>query len=343
MHACSIVNPDPGEENVLEQTRQAQLENVSRLGAVPILNQSVEISNRLVDASNQLQQELNLNNLEQVRQIWKELGLTLARYEIYDHEANRVTFGLTRFPVDPEFIEERIADSSPTADEISSRPTLFTPFNTIEYLIFGDDAMILDKLASNPRRLVYLNQLVAYTDSIVQEFLKKWSDEQADYESALEIGVYGSQNKIANSMIKSIEFARRFRLGVALGDFQGGEPDPELLEAFRSEFSLEFLKANFEEFKLAFFGNYPDAVQEIGFHDYLLAVDQAEVADEFTQVLSNIDAQLLDMDILKDELIQNPDKVRALRDEYETLSRLLKLDLPNATGVVVIFFVCDKD
>jgi len=133
-------------------------------------------------------------------------------------------------------------------------------------------------------------------------------------------------------------------LGRPLGEANGGTPDAEELEAFRSDSSLYLMKSNIQELQNVFTGNYKENTRQIGFDEYLRDLEndalRFRIKDAFTKV--NFEIETFDQS-LNLTLQNDPEKVLKLKDACSELLVLIKVDMASFIGSIITFNDNDGD
>ena len=133
-------------------------------------------------------------------------------------------------------------------------------------------------------------------------------------------------------------------MGRPLGEANGGTPDAEELEAFRSDSSLYLMKSNIQELQNVFTGNYKENTRQIGFDEYLRDLEndalRFRIKDAFTKV--NFEIETFDQS-LNLTLQNDPEKVLKLKDACSELLVLIKVDMASFIGSIITFNDNDGD
>ncbi|MEM6528947.1 MAG: imelysin family protein, partial [Chloroflexota bacterium] len=218
----------------------------------------------------------------------------------------------------------------------------------LEYFIFGDD--VLASLTEVQNRRDYAAGLAADIRRVADELVVEWTPQNSGYGDRF-INADGEANSVrssvsmvTNEMIAELEDVARFWLGGPLGYRDGGEPQPDLVEAPYSGTSTAKLIANLEGFQMALNGT-GEAPSMADYLDFLGAELDGEPLSDVLN--AQIDTTIAALQAIESPLhiavVEDTVTVEAAYDEAVTLLRLVKTDTASQLGITVTFTDNDGD
>lgn len=348
----SCKNDDTSPSNDTEVLLRAQLRNIYENEVIGLNTDFVQATTILEQVAKTFQNEVNSQNLEQAREQWRNVQLIWKRLELYDlgDVANSfVAFEINRWPTNPTRIENNIIGTEPLNESfIASQGSSSKGISGIEYLLFpseeNQDILTLFSGENANRRTQYL---VAMTENLsikAVELNNIWEAYSPTFTTALENGINGGQNQVANAMITLIEEIILSKLGRALGDANGGTIAIDELEAFRSAFSKSIIQQHLIALERCYSGNFSSTTSTTGFDDFLMRLDQAVLAERIEDQFAACQTALNGISgSIADALQTNSTSTMALRTAFRDLLVLIKVDMANTLGVTVTFNDNDGD
>ncbi len=170
-----------------------------------------------------------------------------------------------------------------------------------------------------------------------------WVQYSSNFEHAIERKIGGGQNQIANSLVSYLEQMVKMSLGKALGENNGGKVDFRLLEAYKSDASLDFLKSGFSEWKSCFYGDFKNSRNNYGFDDYLIEMDNKKLAIRIENTIKDCELALANLKSLNQDLNTHPEKVSTLKKKFNELTVFIKTDLSSFIGATITVNDSDGD
>ena len=331
------------------------LENIAQNVILPYHQQFAQSARDLQNATLALQQTPTEQTLELAQTAWRNANHAWQHatlFQVGGLELMILHNQISKTPSNTGFIESFIAEAD-TIDAafIESTGSTARGLPALEYLLFdpaGNDG-VLAALRGDARRLAYV---VALAENITQKadaLVDFWSPDGGNqagvFAAADDKGgkVSGSINLLTNEMIALSELAVRDYLAAPLGLLSGGEPDPTLVQAFRSQDSLAQIKSHVEALERTFTG-----ADGLGFDDYL---DFMRATYGYGLLSTHIEKQLADtLDALNaielplsEAVLETPELVQAAYDEARLLVIAFKVDMGGHLGVTVTFSDSDGD
>ena len=299
-----------------------------------ILNQATEIFTTTPNEA----------NLTSLRNAWKEVAISFSKVQIGnlgDIQTSAVYLSIYSWDANESKIEEFLATSTPISEsEIISLSAKARGLAAIEYLIFENDAARTISLFSNQRRKDFLFSLGKNIVSKINSLDNQWKEYSTNFNNNTSTGINGSINFIVNQMNFLLENVRRFKVGEPAGIENSSTIDVSLLQADKSEISLEMIKENIASIKTAYYGNTE------GLDDYVSSISKNEdvneaIANTFSAIENNIAS--LSNSSLKNAITANNSQVTELHENIKDLIILIKVDVASILSITVTFTDNDGD
>lgn len=225
-------------------------------------------------------------------------------------------------------------------------------FPSVEYLIFGSangTAAIVSKFEAETQRGNFLTALTANLRDRTQAVVDAWNG--AYYTEFLQnkgTDAGSSTSHLYNEFVRSFEAAKNFKLGLPLGKRPGQtQSEPQLVEAYYSGHSLEFLRLHLTAIENIWYGKSKTGQDGTGFREYLEKVEggAALIASTETQLaaLHTALAAVPDSPDLSNQITAGSASLENLYTEIQKLTRYLKSDLSSLLGIAITFSSGDGD
>jgi predicted lipoprotein len=310
----------------------------------PAITKFVLDASNLNQATTNFIAQTNAENLLVLQNLWKTVALSYAKTEIGnlgDIQTSAVYLSMYSWGANEIKIEELIA-STTTIDEnnINSMPTKTRGLTAIEYLLFSGDLKAIINSFSNERRKEILTALVKNLHSKSISLHEQWEIYTDFFINNTAIGINGSINLIVNQLNFLLEDVLRFKIGEPAGLDNSSNANTALLQAYRSEISLEIIQENIAAAKVVYYG-IPD-----GLDDYVSSITGSEdintsIATAFSGIENNIAS--LSNTSLKNAIENNNFAVNELYHHIKNLIVLIKVDVASSLSVTVTFTDNDGD
>ncbi|MEL6668415.1 MAG: imelysin family protein [Bacteroidota bacterium] len=348
---CSCGN----KEERLVNARANQLSDLYEHGAKPAFELFAIQTEQLHESINSLTQAPDEAKLADSRSAWVAAATTYKRCELYfvgEVDRTRLKNKIHRWPANILEIKEVLESESRSVETLSQANTYTVGLAAVEYLLFdqlaADSAMGSD-LGESPE-LDYLLLLSEYLMAIAKELEQAWGQYKEEFISATDLGVFGSQNRMINSLVFHLEESVRYRLGIPLGEENQGNSQPTQIESPYAQISLGMLKAGFLETEKILSGNYSPDVQGFGFFDYLMEIGEDErIVLRLEETIEAIDAQINEIESrntatdLASLIADDKASVESLQAKFTDLLTVVKVDLTSLIGATVTLNDTDGD
>jgi uncharacterized protein len=337
--------------------RALMLKNYAENLIVPAYRDVQASVDQLVSALDTFSGDITLQNLESAQSAWTHA------YGEWMH-ANAFNVGPAAEEGLNKSLQEEISTFPASTDKInaaiSSGQFNFNDFNrdargflALEYLLFAGQEVsnddVLDLFQSQASRKAYLTQCALNIRSRINAVVSEWENGyQATFLSRAGTDVGSSASQLYNEFVKSFEATKNFKIGLPLGKRPGQTmAEPQLVEAYYSGQSLDFLKLHLTAIENIYFGKSKNGTSGPSFKDYLESVTGGPALVEST--LSQWEAVLDAFDDVPtssslSELIENnAQPVEDLHLELQKHTRFFKSDMSSLLGIAITFSSGDGD
>ncbi|HMQ48949.1 MAG TPA: imelysin family protein [Saprospiraceae bacterium] len=224
-------------------------------------------------------------------------------------------------------------------------------FLAMEYLIFGkttDSADVLAQFVASPSRREHLLALAGQLKGLVDEVVADWATYEAAFVTNVGTDVGSSVSQLYNEFVRSFESIKNFKVGLPAGKRPGQTmPEPHLVEALYSSYSLEMLRLHLEAIEHIYYGESADGTTGVGLIDYVEAVEGGAQLVVATQAQWQLVKQALDQipsdRPLSELMAENNAQIDALHTELQKHTRFFKSDMSSLLGIAITFSSGDGD
>ncbi len=283
---------------------------------------------------------------------WEEASIAFEHIQVYSFQ--RVMPYMTQLdsaPTNIPFIEDYIELEEPgtiDAEFVSLLGSSSKGLPALEYLIFSEDA--LADLTETQNRRDYAVAAAADIRRVADQLVTEWTPGEGGYADRFisadgePASVRSSVSMITNEMIAGLEDVARFWLGGPLGYRNGGEPQPDLVEAPYSNTSVSKLVANLEGVQMALNG-HEDVPSLADYLDFLGAeLDGEPLSEVLNAEIEALIEQLNSIDgPLQTAVVEDTATVEETYEQAVDLLQLVKTDTANQLGITVTFSDNDGD
>lgn len=271
-----------------------------------------------------------------------------AQYEFGPAESNFLRNSFNNFPVNVGQLETSISTGNHHFDIYD---TYDKGLPALDYLLFGlgDDLETMvsafDDVENNENRRAYLTLLIEDMQTRLTQILAEWNGNYK-YNFVENTGTAdgSSLSLLVNGFNKNYELIKRDRIGIPSGVYTLNIPNPEKVEAFYSQISLELAMESIKAAQQFYIGMTGDGFDGIGFDDYLKEIN----AQKNGQSLDEIIKTQFELIVQKLNLLETPlskavgtdDTTPALQEVYTELSKQvvnIKTDLPANLCVAITY------
>ena len=290
----------------------------------------------------------NANNAEtsfvQLQEKWKNAVLKFHGVKVYEFGPSAsvgLRAALGTFPTDTSKILSNSSDAnvnlalSVNIDAIG--------FSALEYIFFRQNAKT--KLIADANLRSYVDKLIFKITNEVNTVYTAWNSSYgATFSESTGTESTSGFSLLINEYNKEYELAKNAKLGIPIGKQSLGIPQIQYIESPYAKISLLILKENLSTLKDLFLGKGQNGSENLGFDDYLHALEKASLVSSINLGFSGIENDLNGLsDNILAEIHNNPSKLDALYTKMQNLVVHLKTDMTSAFGVLITYQDNDGD
>jgi len=332
--------------------RQALLESMVTDTILPLHQELADSALQLEAIAIAFQDNTNEETLLAFQEAWKDTSIAYETIQVYRFQ--RVMPFLTQIDSNPPnipFIEGYIdfePEGSINAEFVASLGSSSKGLPALEFLIFVDDASII---LDNVNRLDYAVGVASDIRSVSDELVIQWTPDAGGFADRFLDGdgelsnVRSSISMLTNEIIAELEDVARFWLGNPLGYSDGGEAQPDLVEAPYSQTSIDKLIANLNGVSIALNGYDDDAIALVDLLDFFGAeLDGEPMSVVLNEQITLVQEQLIALEMpLQEAVLDDNENVTVAYDDAVRLLQLVKTDMASQLGITVTFSDNDGD
>lgn len=322
--------------------RTLQLNTVFNESIVDVHQDFVTAAQTLVTALVELQESPTAITLSTAKERWQQVMEVWKRCELYDVgdiNDSFIHFTIQRWPIDVErLVEELETEEEIDESYISQRGSSIVGLSTIEYLLFHDDeATILQRLETDSQYSSYVRYTGEYLLTQAEQLQNDWTAYGPVYVDAVQNGIEGGQNMLANALIAYLEETIKLRIGDPFGEDDGLIIEEDL-EAPYARLSLEFIEVGFGEWINVYRGEFPSSLENYGFDDFLVELNYADLDSQIEAAILECQnaIQVLKGTSLREQLTSNAPGIELLQSKWRALLVLIKVDLSTKLDITVV-------
>jgi hypothetical protein len=246
------------------------------------------------------------------------------------------------FPANTTKIETFIA-AGDTSFQNFNRDT--RGFLALEYLLF-DEAN--GSLLADTKRQAYCDALIRHLRTRVNEVNSAWATYTTTFAAADGTDVGSSTSQLYNEFVRSFESIKNFKVGLPAGKRPGQtQPEPQLVESYHSDKSLEMMKLHLAAIEKIYAGIGANGQDGLGLKDYVQSVvGGPELVTATEAQWAKVNAALAAVPTdrpLSDLMAENHPTVDALHTELQKHTRYFKSDMSSLLGIAITFSSGDGD
>jgi len=315
-------------------------------------NEIFPLHTQLVEETKTLKEKVTLfsttqteANFIELQNQWKKTTKTWKRCELFDIgiiNTSFIHYRIHRWPIDTDKIESYIDGINPiNISFIENKGSSTKGIAAIEYILFNYNKT---SILTDQRKIDYLKALATNLHNNTIELHSLWKTYENSFKETVENGISGSQNRLLNAIVSSIEETIQTKIGKALGSKNGGNIDTHELEAYRSEYSLELMQSTLLSIKNCFTGDFGTNTRKIGFNSYIIAFENETLITEINAAILNCETQLEAINqSLEATIINDTNQVALLKESFKELLYLIKIDVSSFIGSTLTFNDNDGD
>lgn len=336
--------------------RKAMLANLAENVILPAYDSLDMATSHLHESAEDLSQSTSAENVNQVRDAWKD-ALTQWQYAgVYDFgpasDRGLVSF-FNLYPVSTAHIDENIATGNYNLESAANIDAV--GLEAIDYLLFGIESnaeLLATFFTENPDYLTYLLDNTNLLKTKAHATLSDWeTDYGTTFKNATGTDIGSSLGQLVNASIQFLEVhIRDAKIGIPAGArSSSGIALPLQVEAYyNGSVSKEMLVKGIAGWQNMFNGNSRNGNQGTGLDDYLkflgTSFDGNPLHEEINARFNNATAQTEGLSTdLKTAVVDQQDECLQIFDELQRVIVLVKVDMTSAMGIQITYVDNDGD
>ncbi len=279
-------------------------------------------------------------NFENLREQWRSCATSFAKTSTYNINPVKLGFydtNIFNFPINTELIEDNIKEQTIyNTAYLETKSTVTKGLGTLEYLFFNvqDSTTAFLLLEEDTFRV---NYALAVAEEVLRQtnlLISFWEDGYKDeFANSKSISCTVDARCLAfNQLINLLDIIKVTKLGKPAGLETSENIDLEILQAFRSETSLDIIKSSIQEVEYTYSTstvNFSELVDEIAESEEI----SNEINSAFIQVYNDIDAI---NSSLYSAILNNDPNVVELHTSLTELIRYFSVDAASTLSVTVL-------
>jgi len=226
-------------------------------------------------------------------------------------------------------------------------------FLTLEYLLFAGQEVsndsVLSLFQSQSNRASFLIACAQNLQSRVNNVVSEWENGyKSEFLGKTGTDVGSSTSQLYNEFVKAFETNKNFKIELPLGKRPGQtQAEPQLVEAYYSGKSLDFLKIHLKAIENIYFGKSKNGTEGLGFKKYLASVTGGPALIESTltqweKVTTSLNA-IPTTSSLSELIKNNPKPIEDFGVELQKHTRFFKSDMSSLLGIAITYSSGDGD
>jgi predicted lipoprotein len=357
--ACSSDDKDPPPTPGPDP--QLVLRDLGDVVIVPVYREFHARSQELTTAARALCQAPAAPGLDAVQDAWLAARGPWKRSEAFGFGPVvdlRTDTAVDFWPIRVTSIEAELVKTDPVPEGYaSSLGDTVKGLPVLEYILFdpdGGDAAVLARLsdASGPTRTcAYAVALAVDIEARALALVDAWDPAKGDFAGELARAGMGSEiyperaraiNAVVNAFVQLVQEVEGIKLATPLGLRNGGEPQPQSAESWRSDSSRQDILDNLAGVRSMYMTSYGERTG-VSFHDAVAALD-ADLDAAIVAQLDATEAAVAAIALPLDQaVIDTPEVVNAAFESTKELFRLMAVDMVTVLGVTLGFSDNDGD
>ena len=339
-NSCKKEEEEPQEEF----DKSAMAANMSANIIIPSIN---EFDNNLSQLnSNFIAFKTNVNqqNLDVLRDSWKQAYITWQTVKIFDFGPIRnigMKGAIATYPTDTNDIQNNIASGSYSLSTAANVDAIGLP--ALDYLLYRVGA--LDSLQNNPNCMNYVEDVINKMISESNTVKSQWASYQTTFNESTGTSSTSAFSLFINEFNRDFELAKTAKVGIPLGKQSLDVPLPEYIEARYSGISLELLEASLIALRKVYNGDsFSSGSLGTGLDDYLIHLERSTldntIDSSFGQMINKVQTFNTTFEEALDSNISGLNELYLLLQSHVVY---IKTDMTSAFGVLITYQDNDGD
>ena len=220
-------------------------------------------------------------------------------------------------------------------------------FPALDFLLFGQgsNSETTERYTENDKYATYLRQVAGDIAATANALEEEWQDYRTEFIDRTGTAAGASLAQLVNSWNEEYEITKRDRLGIPSGQVTLGFTNPDKVEAYYSQISLDLFEASIEAAQEVFLGkSYLSSENGPGLSDVLDHVSAEKDGEALSQIISDQyqiildDVHALPEGVPLSELVETEkDAVQSLYVEASKQVLHKKTDLPSILCIAITY------
>lgn len=275
----------------------------------------------------------------------------------------RIDTAVDFWPIRTTSVDAELAKTTPVPEDYAATlGDTVRGLPVLEYLLFdaegGDEAVLARLIAQDEegndqpsRTCDYALALAVDIELRARTLLEAWEADGGDFAGELARAGMGSQayperaqaiNAVVNAFVQLVQEVEGIKLATPLGLRDGGTPQPQTAESWRSANSRQDALDNLAGVRSMYTTTYGER-SGASFHDAVAVLD-AELDAAILAQMDAAEAALRAIELpLAQAVVDTPEAVDAAFQSTKELLRLMSVDMVNVLGVTLSFSDNDGD
>lgn len=328
-----------------EFDNKAMLENIADNILLPEYTAMEASLVQLKTDANNFISDFSTEKLTQLRTTFLSAYKNVQRIKLFDFGPSSdygLKAALNTYPTDTTKITNNITSGSYTLGSSGNIDAIGFP--AIDYLLFsGEDSEVLARFSTENAR----NYLIELIDKMMSEMAAVHNEWKSNYRTtfvtATGTDVGSSISFLFNELLKDLELLKNPKIGIPVGQFSGGMPFPNYVEAYYSSYSKELALESANSLKNLYLGGSGQS-----FDDYMKfkaeeesqPVSSATVVAQFDVCIAKIEALNTPFSTA---ISSNPAPFKTAFQELKRLVAYMKVDVAASLGLLITYSDTDGD
>lgn len=308
---------------------------------------------QLENAVNQFYQNVNISNLQNVKNQFHNLLMQWKKSEIFNfgpseenYLAQNIDYGIFNSNLFYQNLVNSVLDST----YFAQAGVTVKGFGCIEHMLYQYDenqtiSLFSSDSLANQRKL-YLMGCIKEIQYQLQKVIQLWKPGGGNYLQTFKDkdgrDVSSSLTVYCNSLVYFTEYVRRNKIGQPSGIENQGNIDLSLLEKRLSQKSIQCIQANVEGLENAFLGTYGQGLEELLNH-LKIEFNGVPLSNLIKNKFSEVKTHIAAIQNLENSIQNDFAKVQELHTAIKQLLVLLKVDMMSNLGLLITYTDNDGD
>ncbi len=342
--ATSACNKEEEDEGKSDFDKKKLLTNLSENMIIPAVKAYNDDVNALLSDFGDFKQNTTAQQLDIVRESWKQAYMSWQTVKIFDFGPMR-DIGMkgpnATYPIDTSQINDNVQSGGYNLASASNVDAI--GLSTVDYLLYRAGA--LDSLQNNPKVTDYADDVIGKLVNESNTITTEWSSYQSTFNNSTGTSSTSAFSKLVNEYNRDFELAKTAKVAVPLGKQSLDVPLPTYVEARYSDISFDLLRASLVALKKVYNGqSFETGSDGVGMDDYLVHLKENDLDNTidagYQEMIDKTDEFSMP---LEDALENDTQRMNELYNLLEGHVVHIKTDMTSAFGVLITYQDNDGD